>query len=147
MQGSACRNRPSSGKPHRGFTLIELCVVIVVVAIVTSFAFPAYRLAIRKSRRSEGKILLQTAMAAEERYYGTFNRYSLEFGITGLGISAKSAPSGFYALSDGILSADGQSVSLIAVPQNTQADDPCGALTLDSTGHRGAKGVGGVDCW
>jgi type IV pilus assembly protein PilE len=146
MQGRACRNRFLFGRCHRGFTLIELCIAVMVLAIIASFAFPAYRSAIRKSRRSEGKILLQTAMAAEERYYGTFDRYSLDFGATGLGISTKSTPSGFYELAEGIVGADGQSVSLVAVPQNAQADDPCGELTLDSTGRRGANGIS-ADCW
>jgi len=46
------RKDPQQGKKefstHKGFTLIELMVVIAVIAIITSFALPSYRTLIEK---------------------------------------------------------------------------------------------------
>ncbi|OZB35221.1 MAG: pilus assembly protein PilE, partial [Alishewanella sp. 34-51-39] len=44
-----------------GFTLIELMVVVAVIAILASIAFPAYQDSVRKSRRTEARDLLLSA--------------------------------------------------------------------------------------
>jgi prepilin-type N-terminal cleavage/methylation domain-containing protein len=52
------RRDPQKGKngfsTHKGFTLIELMVVIAVVAIITSFALPSYRTLIEKRQVTSG---------------------------------------------------------------------------------------------
>ena len=128
-----------------GFTLFELVVVLAVVAVLALTALPSYSAATAKARRTEGKVLLQTVMAAEERYYITFNRYTADAGVAGLGATLTSQPGSYYRLGQLNLSADGQSVTAIAEPQGAQADDVCGSLGLDSTGRRTAMRQEG--CW
>ena len=130
-----------------GFTLIELAVVVAVVAIIAMIAFPSYTAAMQKSRRTEGKTLLQTIMAAEERYYTNFNRYTNDTGTSGLGVATDSEPGRYYALTKVSLSEDAQSVSLVVAPQNAQQSDRCGNLALDSIGRRGASMGETADCW
>jgi len=127
-----------------GFAAIELICVLAVLAILALVALPSYNTAANKARRSEGKMLLQTVLAAEERYYATFNRYSSETGGSGIGVGVLSEPQGYYRLSPLSVSNDGQSVSATAEPQGRQAGDPCGVLGLDSSGRRTAAGQ---DCW
>lgn len=132
-----------------GFTLIELAIAVVVVAILAAIALPSYRTSVQKSRRTEGKVLLQTIMAAEERYYANVNRYTSEAGQSGLGVSTESMPGRFYALSTISLSEGDQAVVLTVAPQHAQADDPCGGLTLDSAGRRGVAATEpeSLGCW
>jgi type IV pilus assembly protein PilE len=135
------------GQATRGFTLIEMMMVLCVLAIIALIALPSYGAAANKARRTEGRILLQTVLIAEERYYISFNRYTSDAGSGGLNIAAESQPGGYYALARLLLSGDGQSVTALVEPRNAQAGDTCGNLTLDSVGRRGSSGAAVADCW
>ncbi len=76
----------------RGFSLIELMIALCLLAIITLIALPSYAGVSNKARRTEGKILLQTVLAAEERFYLSFNRYTSSLGVDGLGVAAESQP-------------------------------------------------------
>jgi type IV pilus assembly protein PilE len=138
---------PPRGERMQGFSLIELVIVLCALAIIALIALPSYGSASGKTRRAEGKILLQTVLAAEERYYLNFNRYSADAGSSGLGVASASQPSGYYVLTKLDLSSDGQSMTATVEPRNAQQNDVCGSLTLDSVGRRGATGAPAADCW
>lgn len=55
-------------KQSRGFTLIELMVVVVVIAILAAVALPSYLSQVRKSRRNEAQSSIQQIALHEERY-------------------------------------------------------------------------------
>ncbi len=120
----------------RGFTLIELMIVMVIVAILAGIAYPSYQSQVTKTRRSDGQAMLMNVMQAQERGYTTSNTYTAD--LTDLGYAtAEDVPSeeGFYevtaaACGGGIT----ECVVLTAVPQGGQADD--GNLTLDSLGQK-----------
>ena len=42
-----------SRKAHHGFTLIELLIVVVIVGVLASIAYPAFQDSIRKARRAD----------------------------------------------------------------------------------------------
>jgi type IV pilus assembly protein PilE len=130
-----------------GFSLIELVVALAVIAVLAAIALPSYQASMRKSRRTEGKVLLQTVLAAEERYYVNFNHYTADTGSAGIATAKESLPSGYYALTKLDLGAGAQSVIATVSPRNAQQDDACGDLTLDSTGHRDATGASAAECW
>ena len=44
---------------QRGLTLVELMVVVAVMAIVASVAYPLYTAQVQKSRRADAKVALQ----------------------------------------------------------------------------------------
>src|SRR3546814_7599636 len=60
----------------RGFTLIELMVVVAIIAILASIAYPAYTDYIVKTRRSAGAACLLEQAQFMERYYTTNMGYS-----------------------------------------------------------------------
>src|SRR5258706_357182 len=45
-------------RPVRGFTLVELMIVVAIVAILAAVAYPSYLQHIRKSRRADRKLLV-----------------------------------------------------------------------------------------
>ena len=57
----------------RGFTLIELMIVIAVIAVLTALAYPAYQDQVRKSRRAQAKADLVEYAQGAERYFTANN--------------------------------------------------------------------------
>jgi len=70
-----------SPSKSRGFTLIELMIVVAVIAILAIIAIPSYLAQVRKSRRSEVESAIQQAALLEERYRADCTTYA-NFGTT-----------------------------------------------------------------
>ncbi len=54
---------------RKGFTLIELIIVIIIVGILGSIAFTQYTKTIEKSRGAEAKAILGTLRSTDAAYY------------------------------------------------------------------------------
>ena len=140
------KTTPSKRAPRRGFTLIELMIVVVVIGILAAIAYPAYMDQVRKTRRTEAKAALQQAMNRQERLYTTTNSYASSMTAVGFGADPYITEEGWYAVSATACGAGlGDCVSLTATAQNDQTNDSCGNFTLTSRGARSVSGSG--DCW
>jgi type IV pilus assembly protein PilE len=144
----------------KGFTLVELMIVLLILAVLGALAYPTYAGYIRKTRRIEGQMALLETLQQEETYYSRHNRYR-EFSSAappyGIGTlhwwSGHSASSSAYeidahACPDQAIDA---CIEVRAQPGTGQVDagfrDPeCGTLTRDSTGKQSSSGT--LDrCW
>ncbi len=123
----------------RGFTLLELMIVVAIIAVIAAFAMPAYQRYGERARRADGKELLMRVAAAQERYYTNFNRYAVAplTAATSLGLTSLTSERGYYSIN----SANGatgntQSYILTATPVAGagQTGDRCGALSINNTG-------------
>ena len=129
-----------------GVTLIELLIVMVIVGILASVAYPAYQDQVLKTRRADGKaILLQTAQQLE-RCYTRFSAYN--DANCGVAFPIDSLEEHYVVTAVGAIGAS--TYTLQATPQGHQADDTeCGKLRLTNTGIQGSQG-GNADansCW
>lgn len=52
----------------KGFTLLELLVVVMIIGILSSIALPQYKKAVEKARVTEGLVVLKALADAQERY-------------------------------------------------------------------------------
>lgn len=136
---------PTSAR-QAGMTLVELLVVVVVIALLSSIAIPSYRAYTLRINRSEAKVELTSLAQRLERCYTRTNRYDdASCTLTGMPMTLSS---GRYVL-DVVFGEDGQSYVLTATPQGPQArDTDCGELTLDQLGRRGRSGSKPLEqCW
>jgi len=135
---------------HRGFTLFELLVALVVVGILATVALPSYRQYVRRVNRTEAMTLLLDLQNAEERHFLRHDHYTANIDAAppaGLGLPLANE-SNKYTLAVS-LAADGQSYIATATPVGAQAADlECLAFSVDARGRRAVSGSGGVRrCW
>lgn len=129
----------------RGFTLIELMIVVAIVAILAAIAYPSYTNYVQRTRRADGHEMLMRMAAAQERYYTNYNRYAKTADL-GMGATPTSEK-GYYEVVVTPAEPD-QSYTLTATPQGSQADDKCKNLTLTNTGAKGKTGdESNGKCW
>ncbi len=62
-------------RSERGFTLIELAVVVVIVGVLAVLAVVGYRKMIDSSRVTEGSHMVQAIRVAQETYHSETGRY------------------------------------------------------------------------
>ena len=59
----------------RGFTLIELMIVVAIIAIISAIAVPMYGNYVQKSRRTDAKAKLMEVAQSLERCFTQFSAY------------------------------------------------------------------------
>jgi len=133
-------------KRQRGFTLIELMIVVAIVGILSAIAYPSYGEYMRKGHRASARAALLQAAHWQERASTATGLYAA------LPNNLKKVEGDRYDIVDTV-AADGSTFTLTATPKGAQATDKCQAYTLTNTGLRGANGKTDgqlgydKDCW
>ncbi len=163
---ASCRRQQQSADRNavrqRGFTLIELMIVIAVIGLLAAIAYPSYVDQIRKTNRSDGKAALLETAQVLERCFTEFNAYNNascpavnNADVTQLSAAYSNSEEGYYALSvAGLATA---SFTLSATPIAGQADEnnagksnTCGVFSYTQVGAKGVSGGSITDptiCW
>lgn len=129
---------------HRqtGFTLIEIMIVVAIVGILSSIAYPSYTEYVRKGHRASAKAALLQAAQWMERAATATGRYP-----TSLPNNLQAVEGGRYKIA---LKADSTDAAftLEATPEGAQSGDKCGNFTLTNTGAKDVSVSGKkAECW
>jgi type IV pilus assembly protein PilE len=129
-------------RSNRGFTLIEIMIVIAIIGIVITIGYPSLTEYVKKGRRADAVGLLTDQAQILERFYSKNNLYT---GVTGL-----STGNDFYTITPTITD---QTFLVTAVRKagTAMATDKCGDFTITNTGVRSmvnaTAGLATKDCW
>lgn len=136
---------------ERGFTLLELMIAVVVVAILVSIAYPSFAQQIAKSHRSDAKIALLACAQMLERYSSQNGNYAGGADAAVNGACTGASKNGYYTLPvANVPTTAGAGAFLIqAQPVGGQATDACGAFTYTQDGTKGVSGgsLPSASCW
>ncbi|PCH61792.1 MAG: pilus assembly protein PilE [SAR86 cluster bacterium] len=135
---------------QKGFTLLEILIVVAIIGILMSIALPSYQESILRAGRAEAKTVLLQVAADQERFYSTNNSYSLNAQpLQNPAIATRDSISGLYGVTVAACGAGAIANCFVATatPQLSQTDDECTTLTLSDVGVRGSTGANVDECW
>jgi type IV pilus assembly protein PilE len=122
---------PSCGIPRllsKGFTLIELCVALAVVAILSAIAYPSFHKVVLKSRRSDAHVALMQLAQSQARWRASHTVYAT---LKELNV-ADVSPQGHYQLAVKNISTTDFELVATAMPIQSP-DEPCQVLKIKNT--------------
>ena len=150
-------------KLQKGFTLIEVMVVVIIVAILASIGYPSYLDHLIRSKRAAAQGFMMSIANKEEQVMLDYRCYVSVAGNADFPKDPAGAPPGLNLTVPPDVSDHYNIVVVGACPTNApptytitatptspaqMKDLKCNKLTLDQTGNKGITGTGSVqNCW
>ena len=154
---------------QKGFTLIEVMIVVAILGILSAIALPSYTKYVEKSRRTDAKVELLRIAQLQESFFAQRLSYAKDLKELGLADKKVFSGDGHYIVTmlnptpagcSAVAGAACVSFRLTAEPPSPGgvqlSDVACTGLRIDNLGRKEAKGKGApaygnptkaVECW
>jgi type IV pilus assembly protein PilE len=132
---------------ERGFSLIELMIVVAIIALIAAIALPNYRQHVIRSHRTDAMSALLRLAASEEKFYIQNNRYG-----SFADIGSPETENGWYTLAVADADAATFTATATVADGSGQENDPhCKVFSINAAGQKLATDPGDADstdqCW
>lgn len=127
---------------QKGFTIIELMIAVLIVAVLVTIAYPNYMDYLRDSRRGQAQGELLELAQWMERQFTVDGRYTADTSGTKRTLPFTTSPNGgdttYYNFA--VSASTSGTYTLTATPTSAggQNNDECGTLSVTHTGSKGA---------
>jgi type IV pilus assembly protein PilA len=121
---------------RRGFSLIELLIVIAIILVIVSIAVPQYNKQMMSAHETAAIQTIQTIHAVETQYYSQFGRYAVSLTELGPPASGAAGPAAADLISKDL--AEGKKSGYVFTVQGTQTGYAISAVpeSFNSSGRR-----------
>lgn len=127
----------------KGFTLLEVMIVVAIIGIIASVAYASYTSQIMRTNRSDAVSMLNDASQRLQRCYTTYSRYDSDdcavFSTYEEGVESSE---GYYEVELTASSATTYTLTATAISAPQTNDDSCLTITLNHAGVRAPE-----ECW
>lgn len=130
----------------RGFSLIELVIVLLIIAILAAIAIPSYRKYVVRANRTDAQRALLDLAARQERVFYSKNAYASTLPDLGANSSVAGA---YYTISPPSATTTAFTITATAVGSQQTSDKQCQTLAITNTGVQKSTGTTANDpaCW
>ncbi len=134
------------GRPHGGFSLVEICIVLAIAGVLATVAWPSLQSQLQRGRRADGVAALMRVQLAQESYRAHHGLYAAQLAQL-RGASASRSSDGLYDIE--LLGHGGSHYEAMArarVGSSVASDSPCAVLRLQVRDGQ-AEFAPSLRCW
>jgi type IV pilus assembly protein PilE len=119
---------------QRGFTLVEIMIVIAVIGILSAIAFPSYQDYLIKGRRAAAQSHLMEIAQQQQQYLLDARAYAAD--LTTLNLTTPTDISTYYQISVTASEGPPPNFTITATPVSGSAQASDVTLSIDNTGNK-----------